>query len=265
MENKKRREEIKQEIEQVIKKAGFDLDDFIIGSGAHDAFSEIHYQPKDYDTDKDPKKEYSIQFCDEVVAIWEIGKRCDKHASIDLKWEGVRWRDIHELKIKRIGIKNDSAETDVAVMPFQCFEAYLLSLRGGQEQDICGGQELDIYYRHRVEGDTYEVYSTRYERKPELRQQAIALHGTKCQVCGFSFADRYGDIGEGYIEVHHIKPLSEGLQEPDPRTDLVCLCANCHRMIHKERDKVMSIEDLKARIKRQAPSDKEISESTPNK
>ena len=38
--------------------------------------------------------------------MWEIGKRIDRNASIDLIWEEVHWGDIHELRIKDIGIKN---------------------------------------------------------------------------------------------------------------------------------------------------------------
>ncbi len=50
-----------------------------------------------------------------------------------------------------------------------------------------------------------------------------------------SLGDVYGNIGEGYIEVHHLNPISqtEGSHKVDPTTDLVPLCANCHAMIHR--------------------------------
>lgn len=60
----------------------------------------------------------------------------------------------------------------------------------------------------------------------------------ECEVCGFQFTDKYPkELAEGYIEVHHVVPLSE-LRE-DTRTkveDLLLVCSNCHRMIHRSRD-----------------------------
>ena len=31
----------------------------------------------------------------------------------------------------------------------------------------------------------------------------------------------------------------------DPKTDLICLCPNCHRMVHRYKDKVLTLEELK--------------------
>ena len=65
--------------------------------------------------------------------------------------------------------------------------------------------------------------------------------------CGFDFEATYGEIGKNYIEVHHTKPLYSLEQETivNPRTDLVCLCSNCHRMIHRKRDSILTLEELK--------------------
>jgi 5-methylcytosine-specific restriction protein A len=57
-----------------------------------------------------------------------------------------------------------------------------------------------------------------------------------CQVCDFDFEDKYGRLGKNFIEGHHIIPISE--MAPDHKTrpqDIVMLCSNCHRMIHKKR------------------------------
>ncbi len=35
-----------------------------------------------------------------------------------------------------------------------------------------------------------------------------SLSSYKCCICGFDFEETYGQIGEGFIEVHHIKPVS---------------------------------------------------------
>lgn len=58
----------------------------------------------------------------------------------------------------------------------------------------------------------------------------------RCEVCDFDYGAAYGSLGEGYIEVHHIKPLHmiEG-RTVTTLSDLALLCANCHRMAHKRR------------------------------
>lgn len=33
--------------------------------------------------------------------------------------------------------------------------------------------------------------------------------------------------------------------EVNPETDLIAMCANCHRMIHRRKDKVVSVDELK--------------------
>lgn len=103
-----------------------------------------------------------------------------------------------------------------------------------------------------TEGNRRFVFASRIERSSCNRIEAIRLHGYKCQVCGFDFAEVYGDLGRNYIEVHHINPLAEqeGEQIVNPETDLVCLCANCHRMIHRNRHNVLSVAELKDIVKR---------------
>ncbi len=110
--------------------------------------------------------------------------------------------------------------------------------------------ETAVEYPVTIEGQRQIVFTTKYERKPKLRKQAIQIHGTSCMACGFDFKKNYGDWGKGYIEVHHLKPLSTIAEEVEvnPETDLVVLCANCHRMIHRKQRKILSLEELKALI-----------------
>ena len=97
------------------------------------------------------------------------------------------------------------------------------------------------------EGRKTYVYSTKYERSPKNRLAAIKIHGTKCMACGFDFEKFYGEQGKDFIEVHHVKPLHEvnGEMEVNPETDLICLCSNCHRMIHRDPHHTLSLEELK--------------------
>ncbi|MBV6577806.1 HNH endonuclease, partial [Acinetobacter baumannii] len=93
--------------------------------------------------------------------------------------------------------------------------------------------------------------TTKYERDQKLRKQAILIHGYTCVACGFNFEEFYGDYAKGFIHIHHIEPLfSVGEKVVNPETDLVPLCANCHAVIHRKRDKTLTVDDLQKMIKR---------------
>lgn len=80
-----------------------------------------------------------------------------------------------------------------------------------------------------------------------------------CEVCGFDFFKTYGELGKGFIEAHHRIPLSnlEGAAIIKLK-DLALVCANCHRMLHREIDTI-TIEELKSRIKATAKKTKSLS------
>jgi hypothetical protein len=96
------------------------------------------------------------------------------------------------------------------------------------------------------EGATKTVTVNIYERNPQARLDCLAAHGTACCVCSFDFSANYGDIGNGYIHVHHLKPLGEirSEYELDPINDLRPVCPNCHAMIHR-RIPAYSIEEMR--------------------
>ena len=118
-------------------------------------------------------------------------------------------------------------------------------------RDVPADDFLTTPVANGTEGRRIQYLTNRYERVPANRQAAIRIHGTACQVCGFDFYQHYGDLGKDYIEVHHIKPLSSLDEEVviDPYNDLVCLCANCHRMMHRNTEHVMTVEELKEKYR----------------
>ncbi len=79
------------------------------------------------------------------------------------------------------------------------------------------------------------------------RAKSLALrkHGSlSCRICGFDFKERYGQLGDGYIECHPTVPISH--IKPGTGTkvaDLALLCSNCHRMVLRRRP-WLSIGDL---------------------
>lgn len=115
--------------------------------------------------------------------------------------------------------------------------------------------ESIVYNPTAPEGKRIQCYVTKYERSPVNRSAAIQWHIKQygelcCCVCGFSFEKTYGGHGIGFIEVHHKKPLHSRDEEVviDPKTDLECLCSNCHRMIHHERGAIFTSDELRAII-----------------
>jgi 5-methylcytosine-specific restriction enzyme A len=97
-----------------------------------------------------------------------------------------------------------------------------------------------------LEGKAIQAFGIRYERDSKLRTAAIEFHGTTCKACGFNFANTYGDRGIDFIEVHHLEPLSLKKEQKlvDPKKDMTVVCSNCHRMIHRNKDNILDIEQL---------------------
>lgn len=94
-----------------------------------------------------------------------------------------------------------------------------------------------------------------YERSTTLRNYAIQFY-TKddrinCNCCNFNFGDFYGaELGSGFIEIHHTKPIFKYEDEDLENTlkvavqNLTPVCSNCHRMIHRNSRKVVEIQYL---------------------
>ena len=97
-----------------------------------------------------------------------------------------------------------------------------------------------------TEGAIVQQTVDRRERNPQARQACIERYGCKCLVCGFDFESIYGNVGSGYIEVHHLKPISQTDDEHEVTADdLVPLCANCHAMAHRRSPKPFTPDELK--------------------
>lgn len=89
------------------------------------------------------------------------------------------------------------------------------------------------------------------ERSRKLRDYAVKnfTHDEtiKCEICGFDYKVTYGALGEGYIEIHHKKPVymyenDDMVQIMDEAIRNVCpVCASCHRMLHRTKSTTYEI------------------------
>lgn len=99
-----------------------------------------------------------------------------------------------------------------------------------------------------TEGAAQKITVNAYERNREARAICIKHYGPRCSVCGLSFEDFYGEIGRGYIHVHHVVSLASigTSYVVDPIRDLRPVCANCHSMLHTS-EPALSIDELRRR------------------
>ena len=75
----------------------------------------------------------------------------------------------------------------------------------------------------------------------------VSRNGVRVGDILHNFEEVYGTRGRGYIEIHHINPLSTIREETkiNPSTDLIPVCANCHRIIHRKKENILSIDEMK--------------------
>jgi predicted HNH restriction endonuclease len=98
----------------------------------------------------------------------------------------------------------------------------------------------------------------RSQKLTVLAKQYFLKNGMiPCCACFFDFLSFYGEMGRGYIEIHHTHPIHEHDIEGE-REDfekiiktLLPLCSNCHRMVHRDPNYILSLKALQEIIKNQ--------------
>lgn len=110
------------------------------------------------------------------------------------------------------------------------------------------------------EGKKIIVEKEIYTRSKKLRDYSLEYYkdhgGLNCTCCNFNFSKFYGkEIGEGFIELHHKKPIFQYQDEDLNKTikiavlNITPLCSNCHRIIHRNRKQPLHIDFLITQIK----------------
>jgi 5-methylcytosine-specific restriction protein A len=103
-----------------------------------------------------------------------------------------------------------------------------------------------------LEGNLQQKLISKHERNMEARIICIKHYGYICQVCKINMQEKYGDVGENFIHVHHKRFLSNIKTEYkiDPINDLITVCPNCHSMLHRKvNGKYLNVQELIDKIK----------------
>jgi len=216
------------------------------------------YIPKSYRTlfpDPNPKKTFSIEdpYSNKIYPVHlepsyripGLGSIFQKYPFLtegyvfylevveDKKKYRLRFDNLEQNKLANNMIPKDEESVDTTT------DLELLTYNTDNYSNITVKEGQRILYLH------YKI-----ERKKKIVNLAkvLALKNNKelrCEVCGFSFFEHYGDRGKNFIEGHHVNPL--GLEDESIETkieDIRLLCSNCHSMIHVKYP-WLTVEELK--------------------
>lgn len=96
-----------------------------------------------------------------------------------------------------------------------------------------------IMKAHSIERNKKEYTIQENERNRKLVQDMKKVYGCRCQLCKEdNFLDIVMENGSYYVEVHHIVPNAEGIDEEgtlDRPNNMIVVCPNHHRYLHYNR------------------------------
>ena len=94
-------------------------------------------------------------------------------------------------------------------------------------------KEHEEDYAHIENRQVVRQHLAREQSRP-LAAQCHRRDNYRCQVCEMTFREVYGDIGKSFAQTHHIVPLKRLTDTVESSlSDLVTVCSNCHRMLHR--------------------------------
>ncbi len=119
-----------------------------------------------------------------------------------------------------------------------------------EDEESVFSEGKEKYRLHRsLERDRTITYKAKLKRKMD---KGVLC----CDVCDFNFSEKYGELGDGYIEAHHTIPVS--LLRGKSKTklsDIALVCANCHRMLHTG-ESLLTVNELKSIYKKAKKANK---------
>jgi len=126
-----------------------------------------------------------------------------------------------------------SPEPRARLQPEERFEAIGLFGSSSVVDDKLGEEPLELEEERRM-----YLYGPKIERRRAWAGQLRGMYQDQCQLCGWSARHAYG---HETCESHHMHWISRG--GPDELDNLVLLCPNHHRIIHRA-DAVFDHQDL---------------------
>ena len=146
-----------------------------------------------------------------------------------------------------LGAEDGEPDADIICRWSGRFAAAIVAILPFEEESEAADPDVAGY----PEGALTSVKANRYERDRRNRAAAVSIHGSSCLGCGLDMGKRYGEVAEGFIEIHHVTPVSQlgAGHVIDPARDLVPLCPNCHAVAH-HRNPPLSVDEVRALIQR---------------
>lgn len=92
----------------------------------------------------------------------------------------------------------------------------------------------------------YAMHRFRERDRTLINKKKASTNPLVCECCTFDFSKTYPDLGNGFIECHHIIPINKG-ERISKLEHLALVCSNCHRMLHRKNKKneYYTVEELK--------------------
>ena len=194
----------------------------------------------------------------QCVFVWEDGANSGKAFRLDpAKSSTIQEKTLEISKI--LGFHRNKGCTDKEIA--ECFEDESKEIAANAEGSSNKGNKANAAPRNHLypdeldqdinlpEGTTQQVTVNRFERSAEARVKCISHYGASCQVCGMNFGQKYGEIGVGFIHVHHRTPIATIGKEyvVNPIDDLIPVCPNCHAILHR-KEPPLTIAELKKQL-----------------
>lgn len=174
-------------------------------------------------------------------ALCDDTNRCTHHGGRDVEPE---WE--HHVR----GVLNSLKKRGLVGYSTAASE-WVLGVDGAQPT---AGDEVSLTEPLHFEGAVRVVLVEAFERDPLARAKCLKTHGHACVVCGFDFGREFGALADGFIHVHHNRPIATVRKRDviDPVNGLCPVCPNCHAVIHL-RNPPYSVAEVRAMRRRDTP------------
>ena len=164
---------------------------------------------------------------------WHVGIRFE----VLQEYPVVAWEELDTPALRPLRKQLQASGTSLKVETVSALETFWIDQAPSHSSDASDYPDeiTGTNVESLPEGAIKTVKVNQYERNSKARRLCVKHYKPICSVCSFDFGKVYGPLGEGFIHVHHLKPLNEIGQtyKVDPIQDLRPVCPNCHAMLHR--------------------------------